>query len=211
MLALSTTNLVPIMSDFLGNITNLASLHQYSWDQFQRAANDPKHAFREICLATQGRGDAVDQRMVILRFAQRSSATLHIYSDVRAAKVAQIRARPGVHVLAWDPRKRLQIRLKAIASLHHNVALSQQAWQDLSTNARSLYSADPAPGKVVSLAEGFAAYEHPPETDTEAWQSNFCLISLQVEEMECLVLRRSKHLRARYLASNDWKGNWLVP
>ncbi|MEL6593254.1 MAG: pyridoxamine 5'-phosphate oxidase family protein [Bacteroidota bacterium] len=199
------------MSDILGNITNLASLYQYSWDQLQRAALDPKHAFREICLATSDEGEAVDQRMVILRFAQRSSATIHVYSDVRAAKIAQIRANSSVHILAWDSRKRLQIRCKATATLHHNDRLSQQAWQSLSTNARSLYSADPAPGKVVSLSEGFAAYEHQPETDTDTWETNFGLISLQVEEMECLVLRRTKHLRARYLLSNDWKGNWLVP
>lgn len=201
------------MNSLIANIESLADLHQVCWDQLQKACIDKKHPMREISLATIGEGQSVAQRMVVLRQAERQDRSIITYTDIRANKVAELRQNPQLHYLAWHPKLRLQIRLQATASLHHDDEIQRSAWQQLDYFARTLYSAKIAPGKNISdIRMGVDAYLHPSEVDTEPWCQNFVLIKAQVHRLECLVLGREKQLRARFEYSQEsYQANWLVP
>ncbi len=204
---------MPDINSLFAKTDSLPLFHQKCWDQLQRAWVDKKHPMREITMATLKLDGSVDQRIVVLRLAERSSLTIHTYTDLRAQKVAQIQANPQLHFLAWHPKHRLQLRLKCEAQLHSNDEISRSAWQKLSYYARTLYSAHTSPGQIVpDIAAANAAYQHPEEVDTDPWYKNFVLVNAKVLEMEALALGREQQLRARFTYESGQKeAHWLVP
>ncbi|MEM6347574.1 MAG: pyridoxamine 5'-phosphate oxidase family protein [Bacteroidota bacterium] len=201
------------MSSIFAKTDSLADFHQKCWDQLLRASVDKKHPMREITMATLKLDGSVDQRMVVLRLAERSSLSINTYTDLRAQKVAQIKVHPQLHYLAWHPKQRLQLRLKCEAQLHSNDEISRSAWQKLSYFARTLYSAHASPGQIVpNLASANAPYQHPEGIDSNLWYKNFVLIKAKILEMEALALGRERQLRARFTyEAGQVQANWLIP
>ncbi|MFK7926367.1 MAG: pyridoxamine 5'-phosphate oxidase family protein [Bacteroidia bacterium] len=201
------------MNSLIAKIESLADLHQVCWDQLQTACVDKNHPMREISLATIGEKQSIEQRMVVLRQAERQDRSLITYTDIRANKVAELRQNPQIHYLAWHPKLRLQIRLQGSASLHYDDEIQRSAWQELSYFARTLYSAKIAPGKnIFDFQMGVDAYLHSSEAETEPWRQNFVLVKAQIHRLECLVLGREKQLRARFEYNQEpYQANWLVP
>lgn len=204
---------MPDINSIFANTDSLPDFHQKCWDQLLRACVDKKHPMRELSMATLAIDGSLEQRMVVLRHAERSSSRITTYTDIRAQKVAQIRRHPQLHYLAWHPKHRLQIRLKGEAQLHHNDEVTRSAWQKLSYFARTLYSAHTPPGQAVANPQiAKAAYEHPEGVDTDLWYANFVLVQTRITEMECLALSRERQFRARFTYQEDKEeANWLIP
>jgi len=204
---------VPDTNKLFTKTDSLPDFHQKCWDQLQRACVDKKHPMREIVMGTTSLDAGIDQRMVVLRLAERSSLTLTSFTDLRAQKVLQLQQYPQLHYLAWHPKLRLQLRFKGEASLHHEDEVARSAWQKLSYYARTLYSAQTPPGQPVPDTQvANAAYAHPDGVNSDQWFANFVVVRSQITEMEGLVLGREKQLRARYTYTHDeMQAQWLVP
>ncbi|WP_316013485.1 pyridoxamine 5'-phosphate oxidase family protein [Roseobacter sp. HKCCA0434] len=139
-------------------------------------------------------------RTVVLRFADRLSSMIHIYSDARAAKIDELRRdrRASLHV--WDPERALQLRLRGEAIVHEDTALARTALDDLPAHARDLYRASPAPGTPI---------EDPGAVNFD--MVHFALIAFEISEIEVLHITRPFHRRALFAAEFDWQGQWLTP
>jgi len=70
------------------------------WQELGTATHDKQHAWRSPVLATAS-NDGADARTVILREADADARVLRIYTDERAAKVAQLMSHPVGTLVMW--------------------------------------------------------------------------------------------------------------
>jgi hypothetical protein len=135
--------------------------------------------------------------VVVLRAADRGARSLEIHSDLRAHKLAQLRASPAACLVFHDRRRELQLRAWADASVHAGDAIAQRAWARLGASSRRAYRAPRTPGTVSDAPD-----DNLPDAlvvdDAQAGFASFAAIVLRVRGLEWLRLGRPAHRRARF-------------
>lgn len=185
---------------------DLSELLAYSLSELGRGGVDRKHPFRLTTLSTVDRSGTPDMRMVVMRKFDQSTLQLRIYTDRRSNKVLQLAQQPLATLLFWNPRKRLQVKLKV-----HFEELPQeeaaQLYKQLPEQGVSSYNTSLAPGQVVP-------------SPTDAWQQqtppndrHFLVLTATILELEALQLKNQDHLRAKYTFEEGklQQSEWLVP
>ncbi len=176
-----------------------------AWDILDAALSDRAHPCRTIQLATV-EADQPALRTLILRQVDRRQGRLYCYTDLRSAKVAQIRRQPQVALLAYDPASRLQFRAEGVAIAHADGDLCTRAWAELTPIARQLYQVTAVPGMPHT---GSAP---PLDADRASdGRAHFSVLELCLERIDLLLLGSDGHRRAEYRRADDWRGQWIVP
>lgn len=168
-------------------------------DLFRRLARgvaDRRSAFRTPALVTAG-----GARTVVLRAWDAPTRTVTIHSDVRAAKIADIRADPLVSLHVWDAGAQLQLRAWGRAHVT-DTATADRAWDALHPGSRASYRAAAMPGTPIADPADV------PLLDEAAARQNFSVIIIGLDVMELLHLARDGHRRARFDGPD---ATWLVP
>lgn len=153
-----------------------------------------------ITLATQG-DNGPEQRMLVLRSADRAAARLVLHTDKATAKVTEIEADPRVSLLIWCAKQNLQLRLKGQAELLGAYA-AQQAWGDMPFASQGNYGVTPAPGTVISSSGAYERLADP---------ARLAVIAVSLHEIDAVHLGQPHHIRARFRAKDGWSGAWLAP
>lgn len=155
-------------------------------------------------------------RTVILRGFHAGERTLDIYTDGRSGKIAHLRRKPATSLLFYDPRKKVQIRLRATARIHHEDETAAAIWRQLPVSARKDYCAHTGPGTPLDgpgdgLPPSWQDDDLQPE-DTDYGFAHFALIRCQFDHVDLLQLDRDGHRRAIYHWNEErWDGQWVVP
>jgi len=171
----------------------------------ERATVDHKHPFRFCYLATTEVDNVPAQRTIILRSILPSKEML-IFTDYRTPKVQEIKQQPQVSLLFYHPRRKLQIRFKAIATIHHQDALCLQEWSKLSDHGKKDYQTTLPPGS--DLPQKRLEEIH----NTEIGSNFFSIISLQPISIDALQLSRSGHQRMiGQMENGEWTGSKVMP
>ncbi len=179
---------------------SLEGLRDQVWKRLLRGVNDRRAAGRHPTLATVDAGGMPQLRTVVLRAADRQAATLRVYSDCNAAKVAQLAAHPSAGIHIWDRDAHLQIRVMAKAEVMTGEPMAP-LWEKIPEHARCNYGTQPRPGEAID--EGLA-YERIPRFE------DFAVITLVIQEFDALHLGH-QHRRALFRREDDWQGQWLAP
>lgn len=184
-----------------------------AWTRLTRGANDRRSPLHTPVVATGG--DAVRQRVMVLRNADRAGSTLRFHTDRRSAKVAMVHAAPQVSVLGYDPAARIQISLHGTSTLATG-ADADAFWDRTTLSGRRCYLVNPGPGAVVPRADGGLPtdlIDRIPTTDeSEAGRINFAVLIVTVDQLEWLELSARGGRRARFIRRGDaWDGTWLIP
>jgi hypothetical protein len=190
--------------------TRPMTLDEVRTDAFRRLAHgttDRRSPFRTPALATVDGEGRPDIRTVVLRGFDPAARLLTMHSDVRAAKIEQVRAEPRVVLHAWDARAQVQVRVWARASLRLGVA-AREDWARLHPGTRATYAAAPTPGTPL----GDPAYADAQRLPGSEAFLNFAVIEAVMDGLDWLHLARAGHRRARF----TWLGgmetaSWLVP
>jgi pyridoxamine 5'-phosphate oxidase len=169
--------------------------------ELHRGALDPKHPFRFLTLATSG-AQFPQVRTVVLRQLS-STMEFLVYTDVRTAKVRDLLETPRVSLLFYHPKKQVQIRVKALATLHVANALAQEQWKRVSEKRQSEYKSGLAPGTRIETPD--LGWEVDPES------THFSVLKFSPLSIEVLQLAREGHLRMQFELAAGWQGTWLVP
>ena len=169
--------------------------------ELHRGALDPKHPFRFLTLATSG-AQFPQVRTVVLRQLSPAMEFL-VYTDVRTAKVQDLLETPRVSLLFYHPKKQVQIRVKALATLHVANALAQEQWKRVSEKRQSEYKSGLAPGTRIETPD--LGWEADPEN------AHFSVLKFSPLSIEVLQLAREGHLRMQFELASGWNGTWLVP
>jgi len=170
------------------------------WQRLTRAIHDRRAAARHPTLATVSADGWPEARTVVLRAADRAGAFLQVYTDLRSAKVADLRANPRAALHIWDKSAHLQARLRTEVTILSG-AETAALWERLSAPARLAYANTPGPGLPIQDALGYRQNPDP---------AHFAVLKLAVQEMDVLHLG-PEHRRALYRSAAGWAGQWVAP
>jgi pyridoxamine 5'-phosphate oxidase len=179
-------------------LETLDAIEAALWHELLAAPHDRGHPWRTPVLATTD-GEIADARTVILRDVDRDKAALLIYTDARAAKVAQIARHPLGTLVAWSPALGWQLRARVHMDVSNDGLEVTSRWASLkATHAAQDYLSLLAPGSALdgSIAQhGDRAY--------------FALIEARVLSIDWLELHEQGHRRARF--GDNQPPRWLQP
>ncbi|MFN7177237.1 MAG: pyridoxamine 5'-phosphate oxidase family protein [Thermaurantiacus sp.] len=188
------------------------------WQMLARATRDRRSAWHTPVLATVGTDGAPQARVLVLRAVDRRARLLRLHTDVRTAKVDEIRKEPRASLLLYDPGARLQLRASGIARIEHVSQAADTAWSATRLLGRRCYTAPDAPGStapgpVSGLPPELESREPTPE-ESEAGRPNFAVLLVELLRLEFLQLAFAGHRRGAFAhdaGTGAWAGRWLVP
>ncbi|MBC7735913.1 MAG: pyridoxamine 5'-phosphate oxidase family protein [Candidatus Saccharibacteria bacterium] len=179
---------------------DLSQLHAEVWLRLTRGVHDRHAPARHPTLATVTPDGRPQARTVVLRAANKLAGTLDIHTDLRSAKVQDLRATPFAALHVWDASAHLQLRLEAQVTL----LTSQDVvaiWAAVPEASKLSYGGTPAPGKPIAQA---LAYTKAPDP------ACFAVLRLSLLTIDMLHLGPD-HRRARFDRTSEWAGEWLAP
>jgi hypothetical protein len=118
--------------------------------------------------------------------------------------------------LFYDPRRKVQLRLSGMASVHTADDLAWTRWSNSPARSRRCYGVDPAPGTPISRPDSGlteALEERSPTPDeSNGWFDRFAVIETRIDRLDWLYLRARGHRRARFeWTTDEMVSTWLIP
>ncbi len=196
---------------------NLAGALERSWRLLEEAIGDPTSPVRTPVLISVSTDGLAQGRTVVLRGFNRQQRQLTIYTDVRSAKVTQLRAQPACTLVAYQPNPMMQLRLSTNAMVNHNNEITHEAWAVMPGPNRCNYLTDPYPGSISGQATDgrpvINAESVPTNNENKIAYSHFSVIVFTINELEWLYLPRRGHRRAQFIwdEANSLQSDWLIP
>lgn len=193
--------------------TTLAEVLDDLWLRLERGVRERHDPFHLGVLCSLG-ANGPEARTVVLRHADRGRAVLHAHTDLRAPKVAELRADPRITWVGFG--EQVQIRARGRAAIHHDDAVAEAAWAATGPSSRRCYLADTAPSTVLersrsTLPEALQA-RRPEAEETQPGRAHFAVIRMQLEQIDWLHLDSNGHRRALFRGSGGhWAGQWIAP
>ena len=126
---------------------NLELSFEKAWSIIEPGAikrTSPAHTPAVATLCPDG---TPQQRVMVLRAADRANRQLRFHTDARAAKVAQHGA---ASVLMYDADEKVQLRLGGRVTVQTEGPEVDAAWAGSTTFARRCYMAEHAPGSLAT-------------------------------------------------------------
>ncbi len=179
---------------------SLPTLLDQVWLRLGRGVVDRKADARHLVFAITGAAGP-EARIVVLRRADRATASVAVYTDLRSAKITELIEEPRVSLLVWEQKARLQMRLRAHVEIKSGEAVAEQ-WQRMPLAARNVYGSQPSPGTPMDHSEQWKAQANP---------DAFAVLMCQITEIETLHFGQDLHRRAKFDAETAWAGQWLAP
>ncbi len=193
----------------------LADAFETAWRLLGRGAADrrsPMHTPVVASVDTQGRPQA---RVMVLRAADRGTATLRFHTDARSPKCRELEG-AVVAVTLYHPGEAIQLRLAGTARVVTMGEDIDRIWTTASEFARRAYMVEAAPGTPLpgpgsGLPEGVDGRKPEPAELVPA-RANFAVVRVEVATVDWLHLAQAGHRRALFgHTDGDWTGGWLVP
>ena len=171
------------------------------WKWISSAPHLRRHPMRTPTVITSFQ-DIPNARTMILRDALHN--TLIFFTDNRSPKVRDIQSNPHTVIHAYDAKKKLQIRIRAQATILQEHP-QWNRWKSMGLNRYQDYGVDLPPGTIVQ------DNCIPPATLKTA-RENFCVLQALVSDIELLKLSREGHQRIEWKRSeHEWRRYTLVP
>jgi len=179
---------------------DLSQLYAELWARLTRGVHDRHAPARHPTLATVSPEGRPQARTVVLRAADKAAGTLDIHTDLRSAKVGDLRATPFAAIHVWDASAHLQLRLEAHVTLLTGPDVAA-IWASVPAGSQLSYGSTPAPGEPIAQALDYKKAADP---------ASFVILRLAVATVDALHLG-PHHRRARFDRGDDWAGMWLAP
>lgn len=180
--------------------SDLALLHAEVWRHLTRGVHDRHAPARHPTLATVSLDGRPQARTVVLRAADKAAGTLDIHTDLRSAKVVDLRANPFAALHVWDTSAHLQLRIDARVTVLTGPDVAA-TWKGVPETSRGAYGSTPAPGQAIAKALGYPKAADP---------ACFAVLRLEILTVDALHLGPN-HRRARFDRKTGWAGAWLAP
>jgi pyridoxamine 5'-phosphate oxidase len=186
-----------------------------AWSVIEPGISNRTSAAHTPVVATVNSSGIPQQRVMVLRAADRNNRRLRFHTDARAAKNRQC---GQASVLMYDAQEKVQIRLEGLTLAQTVGDDVDSAWQNSTTFARRCYMAEVEPGSPVALPmSGLPEWiegKQPVEEQLASYRANFALLWFDIQSIEWLYLANTGHRRAKWDwndAISGWSGRWLVP
>ncbi len=193
----------------------LSDVFDSAWRLLGRGAADRRSPLHTPVVASVGADGAPDARVMVLRAADRGSASLRFHTDARSPKCAALAGQP-VAVLGYHPGEAVQLRLSGRARVLRDGAEVDRIWTQSTPFARRCYLVEAAPGTPLpGPASGLPQWlegQKPEIEDLVPARENFALVMVDIARIDWLHLAQTGHRRAVFTRAGDaWQGEWRVP
>lgn len=162
---------------------------------------DARGRGRLVSLGTLDAAGHPQMRTVMLRGADADAARVEIYTDLRSAKVEELRRDPRASVLLWSDPTQVQLRLTGRAEILTGPDVTIR-WESLRDDQRLAYGHQPPPGTPIDRSDDWRDAPDP---------ANLAVLRLTCDTLEHVSLDPAGHRRALFLRADDWTGRWLSP
>lgn len=196
---------------------NLTSLETLAWKKLVNGFSKKKNGFRTMCVGTIGENKDAALRIVVNRKVDELQKTIYFYTDNRSRKFDDLQKDNRISLLFYDARQKIQIAIKAFATLHSDDSLTAEKWQNISPQARLGYMTTETPNSkssqpTLGYDERFSA-DKPTEIESDSYQKNFSVIVCSVCELEFLYLDYLGNRKANFYYKNSLlvDSYWAVP
>ena len=199
---------------------NLADILDSCWNGLEVAARDRRHPWRLPVLATIDTDGAPASRTVVLRHVDRGAPSIACHTDARSPKIVEIAAESRISWTFYDPQAQVQLRVRAVASVHlgkDEDPIALERWDRTSLSSRRCYLAPHAPGASneapsANLPDGLLERSPVPGEDLPGL-ANFAVIATRPIAFDWLLLRASGHRRAKFVLEGEGSqsATWVEP
>lgn len=173
---------------------------EWVWARLGRAVVDRRSPWRTPTLSTVSPDGAPEARTVVLRDAQLHARSLVLHTDVRSAKMASIASCSQVAWTFWNPRQRLQLRARGVASVAQSGAVVDAIWHRLSPQQQATYAVEPGPGTPCDAAH-----------TGHHGRAHFAVVTTTVDHLDLLWLGREGHRRVQLVWNGGFTATDVVP
>ncbi len=182
----------------------------------ERAVKDRNHDYRIVNVASVNANATAEVRAVVLRKFDAARRSIIFHTDIRSAKVQQIRENPQITIHAYSKSLKTQLRFKAFAHVHNMDELAGARWADTKDQGRKCYSGKLAEGtELAEAGDGLDGVQGRAMTDADQVRAkeNFAVIVCNYSALDYLYLDSVGHIRAEleWDAQGEMAGKWLVP
>ena len=171
----------------------LADALDSAWRLLGRGAADRRSPLHTPVVASICDG-APDARVMVLRAADRASASLRFHTDARSPKCTALDGRP-VAVLGYHPGEAVQLRLTGRARVLRDGAEVDRIWIAVDAVRAALLSGRSAPGTPLAApASGLPAWveaRKPEEAELVPARANFALVMVEIDASTGCIWRRA--------------------
>lgn len=197
----------------------LAELLGSIWTDLESAVVDNKNPFRTPVLGSINVVNAPSLRTVVLRAISPENHSLICYTDIRSAKVEELRKNPLVGFLFYDAERKIQLRATGTANVHYLDEVAKEHWQKTNMANRLAYMTLQAPGTLQNtpnsgLKEGLAG-RLPTVSESEEGWPNFAVIISTIRDLDWVLLSSEGNRRAAFHWSKSGESPleavWLIP
>jgi len=185
---------------------NAVSFWEFCRLQFDEAIVSAKHPFHVATVSTVTPNGTPRSRSVVLRHFDCKAHEIAFHTDLRSPKLKDLRNCSTLCLHWYDPASRVQIRLIASATVHHQDTRAEQAWNASRTTSRACYGTPNAPGKTMNHFPHAPAI---PESDDRSGYAHFVVVACHFDELEVLTLHASGHQRVLLSLKHD-PASWSI-
>lgn len=195
----------------------LTDLETLAWKKLVNGSVKKKNGFRTMCVGTIDENNTAALRIVVNRKVDEAQKTIFFHTDNRSRKFTHLQQDNRISLLFYDARQRVQIAVKAHATLNTNDALANDRWKVTSAQARLGYMTNEPPNTksdipTLGYNERFSLIK-PTNTESDLFQENFSVVACTVYELEFLYLDFHGNRKANFYYKNGVleNGFWAVP
>ena len=189
---------------FLSDFTDADGCYVRVAHRLGAAARSAEHPFHLATVATVGPDRYPHARVVRVRGFDPADRTVEFHTDCRSPKVRHVAAEPRVSLVFYDRAARIQLRIPAVARLHHCDDAARSAWEALPAEDRALYAGADGPGEWIEPDAPLALPPPPGDDDSDAFD-HFVVVECHFDAIDVFELLPGSHRRVRL----TWDANGL--
>lgn len=186
--------------------SDLSKISDQCWHLLHHGVTSYKKPFH-FAVFTSIENHFPSARTVIIRGVDVDSKMIRFNTDIRSPKFAQLNDNPNVSWLFYDEGLRIQMRCKAVASLHVNDAVAEQGWEEAKLNCKITYMSPHAPGTYLDEPYLLDLNRSDiPDDELHAARNNFAIVQTKVLSLDWVFLHYKGNRRAFF----DYEKNILT-
>ena len=196
---------------------NLQGIESLAWKKLVNGSVKKKNGFRTMCVGTVDVNNSAALRIVVNRKVDEISKTIYFHTDNRSRKHDDLNNHNRISLLFYDVRQRVQIVVKAYATLHTRNPIAHERWTATSPQARLGYMTLEPPNTrseqpTLGYEERFAITK-PLDEESNPFEKNFTVVACAVYELEFLYLDFHGNRKANFSYENSVlnQAHWAVP
>ena len=191
------------MSDDQNHITT-DKVFKNIWYYLKNGIENRDSDYHTFSLATSYE-NIVKNRTVVLRDYNKDNKTISFHTNNLTKKVLDINNNKNVEALFYNRKEKIQIRISGLAVINEQDDLCKKKWSEMSSQTKECYFQNITPGQPINNPNLVKS------VIKDRISENFIIITIHINKIDWLYLSSKGHKRIKFLAQDNFKGEWIAP